>query len=110
MRYEDENLLRQEGESNSTLFSRSMLIHFRFHEKDQLSQEELTILLLYLDSHSNLQDQVNNDRLQIDDMHVDSCITSLFNIDSRSNIIDPIFDTEIVENLQILESCNTQFQ
>ena len=43
------------------------------------------------------------------DMHVDSCITSLVNIDSRSNIIDPIYDTEIVENQQILESCNTQF-
>ena len=87
-----------------------MLIHFRFHGKNKLSQEELTILFLYLDSHSNLQYQVNNDKLEIEDMHVDSCITSSVNIDSRSNIIDPISDIEIVENQQILESCNTQFQ
>ena len=78
-------------------------------KKVKLSAEELTILFLCLDSHSNLHDQVNNDKLEIDDMHVDSCITSSVNIDSRSNIIDPIYDTEIVENQQILESCNTQF-
>ena len=43
-------------------------------------------------------------------MPIDSCITSSVNIDSRSNIIDPNFDTEIVEHQQILESCNIQFQ
>ena len=56
LRYEIENLRKQEGESTSTFFSRFMSIHFRFLEKDQLSTEELTILFLYLDCHSNLHD------------------------------------------------------
>ena len=86
-----------------------MSIHFRFHEKDQLSTEEITDLFLYLDSHSNLHDQVNNDKLQIDDMHVDGCITSSFNIDSRSNMIGPNSDTKIVEHQQIVGSSNIQF-
>ena len=106
LRYEIRNLRKQEGESTSTLFSRFMSIHFRFHEKDQFSVEEITKLFLYLDSH----DQVNNDKLQIDDMHIDNCITSSVNIDSRSNIIDPNSDIEIVEHQQILESCSIQFQ
>ena len=43
----------------------------RFHEKDQLSVEEITYLFLFLDSHSTLYDQTNHDKPQIDDMHVD---------------------------------------
>ena len=37
LRYEIGNLRKQEGESTSTFFSRFMSLHFRFHEKDQLS-------------------------------------------------------------------------
>ena len=59
LRYEIRNLRKQEGESTSTFFSRFMSMHFRFHEKDQLSAEEITKLFLYLDSH----DQVNNDKI-----------------------------------------------
>ena len=76
LRYEIRNLRKQKGESTSTFFSRFMSMHFRFHEKDQLSTEEITDLFLFLDSHSTLYDQTNNDKLQIDDMHVDGCITS----------------------------------
>jgi len=110
LRYEIGNLRKQEGESTSTFFSRFMSMHFRFHEKDQLSAEEITDLFLYLDSHSTLHDQANNDKLQIDDMHVDGCITSSVNTDSRFNIIGPNSDTKIVEHQQILGSSNIQFQ
>ena len=87
-----------------------MSIHFRLHEKDQLFVEEIKNLFLYLDSHSTLHDQANNDKLQIDNMHVDGCITSSVNIDSRSNFIDPNSDTKIIEHQQILGSSKIQFQ
>ena len=48
LRYEIRNLRKQEGESTSTFFSRFMSIHFRFHEKDQLSAEEITNLFYIL--------------------------------------------------------------
>ena len=80
LRYEIGNIRKQESESTRTFFSIFMSIHFKFHEKDQLSGEEITDLFLYLDFHSTLHDQANNDKLQIDDMHVDDCITSSVNI------------------------------
>ena len=48
LRYEIRNLRKQEGESTSALFSIFMSMHFRFHEKDQLSAEEITNLFYIL--------------------------------------------------------------
>ena len=53
---------------------------------------------------------MNNDKLQIDNMHVYDRMTLSVNIDSRSNIIGPNSDTKIVEHQQILGPSNIQFQ
>ena len=44
LRYEIGNLRKQKGESTSAFFSRFMSMHFRFHEKEQFSAEEITDL------------------------------------------------------------------
>jgi hypothetical protein len=52
---EVENIRRHEGELVDDLFSRFMLICFRFHEKDQPSGEDALDWFLYLNYLSNTQ-------------------------------------------------------
>ena len=83
-----------------------MLICCRFHERHQFSEKDKTDWFLYLISLSDFHDLEKNENSVIDNIHVSSLVED----DLEFILSNSTAENEIVENGQITESYDMQFQ
>ena len=83
-----------------------MLICCRFRERHQLSKKDTMDWFLYLTSLSHIHDLEKDEKSAIDSMHVSSSVEN----DLESIFTNSTVENEIVENGQITESYDVQFQ
>ena len=78
-----------------------MIICCRFHERHKLSENDIIYWFSHLNSFSDALDLENNDKYEINDMHIDNFDSSV-NVDLESNPVNSIQDNEIVVHAQEL--------
>ena len=83
-----------------------MIICCRFHERHQLSENDIIYWFSHLNSLSDALDLEKNDKSEINDMHIDNFDSSV-NVDLESNPVNSTLDIEIVVHAKELGFCDT---
>ena len=85
-----------------------MIICCRFHERHQLSENDIIYWFSHLNSLSDALDLEKNDKHEINDMHIGNFNSSV-KIDLESNPVNSTQDNEIAVHAQELGFCDTLF-